>query len=45
MLAEFARIVDSLISVLAILLAFLSNPVLPAGETAYFKQFKFWLQR
>ena len=27
------------------LLAFLSKPVLPAGETAHFEQFKIWLQR
>jgi hypothetical protein len=44
-LAELARIVASSSLLLANLLAFLSKPVLPAGETADFKQFKIWLQR
>ncbi len=38
---ELVRIVHSRVG----LLAFLVFPVLPAGETAHFKQFKFWLQR
>jgi len=43
--AEFVRIVHSRVGLLANLLAFLVFPVLPAGETAHFKQFKIWLQR
>ena len=43
--AEFVRIVGSSVLLLANLLAFLVFPVLPAGETAHFKQFKKWLQR
>ena len=43
--AELARIVRSLLGLLANLLAFLGFPVLPAGETALPKQFKKWLQR
>jgi heme/copper-type cytochrome/quinol oxidase subunit 4 len=43
--AELVRIVASPVVLLANLLAFLSKPVLPAGETADFKQFKNWLQR
>ena len=43
--AEFARIVGSLAVLLANLLAFLVFANLTAGETAHFKQFKFWLQR
>ena len=43
--AEFVRIVASPVVLLANLLAFLAFPVLPAGETAHFKQFKKWLQR
>jgi hypothetical protein len=39
--AEFVRIVRSR----AGLLAFLVFPILPAGETADFEQFKIWLQR
>ena len=44
-LAELVRIVHSRVVLLANLLAFLVFPVLPAGETAHFKQFKIWLQR
>jgi hypothetical protein len=43
--AECVRIVASPVVLLANLLAFLSKPVLPAGETTQFKQFKIWLQR
>ena len=43
--AESVRIVHSSFVLLANLLAFLVFPVLPAGETAHFKQFKIWLQR
>ena len=43
--AEFVRIVASPVVLLANLLAFLVFPILPAGETAHFKQFKKWLQR
>jgi hypothetical protein len=43
--AESVRIVHSRVGLLANLLAFLVLPVLPAGETAAFEQFKFWLQR
>ena len=43
--AELVRIVHSPVALLANLLAFLSKPVLPAEETAHFKQFKKWLQR
>ena len=43
--AELVRIVHSPVDLLANLLAFLVFPVLPAGETAHFKQFKNWLQR
>jgi len=43
--AELVRIVHPSIVLLANLLAFLVFPVLPAGETVHFKQFKFWLQR
>ena len=43
--AESVRIVHSRVGLLANLLAFLVFPVLPAGETAHFKQFKIWLQR
>jgi len=35
----------SRVDLLANLLAFSLFPVLPAGETAHFKQFKKWLQR
>ena len=42
---ELVRIVGSLAVLLANLLAFLVFAVLPAGETAHFKQFKIWLQR
>jgi hypothetical protein len=42
---ELVRIVHSRFDLLANLLAFLVFPVLPAEETADFKQFKFWLQR
>ena len=44
-LAEFVRIVDSHVGLLANLLAFLGLPVLPAGETAHCERFRFWLQR
>ena len=37
--AELVRIVDSLVGLLANLLAFLAKPVLPAGETARREQF------
>ena len=43
--AESVRIVHSPVALLANLLAFLSKPVLPAGETARCEQFKIWLQR
>jgi hypothetical protein len=43
--AESVRIVHSLVALLANLLAFLSKPVLPAGEIARREQFKNWLQR
>jgi hypothetical protein len=43
--AELVRIVASSLVLLANLLAFLVFLVLPAGETADFKQFKNWLQR
>jgi hypothetical protein len=43
--AELVRIVHSPADLLANPLAFLSRPVLTAGETAHFKQFKIWLQR
>jgi hypothetical protein len=43
--AEFERIVRSLLVLLANLLAFLSKPVLPAGEIARRERFKIWLQR
>ena len=43
--AECVRIVSSAMDLLANLLAFLVFPVLPAEETADFKQFKNWLQR
>ena len=39
--AEYVRILHSRVD----LLAFVVFPVLPAGETAHFKQFKNWLQR
>ena len=42
---EFVRIVHSPVALLANLLAFLSKPVLPAGEIARREQFKNWLQR
>jgi hypothetical protein len=44
-LAELVRIVASPSVLLANPLALLVFPVLPAEETAHFKQFKFWLQR
>jgi hypothetical protein len=43
--AESVRIVSSALSLLANLLAFLSKPVLPAGEIARLERFKIWLQR
>ena len=43
--AELARIVRSLLGLLANLLAFLVSPVLPAGETTHHERFKKWLQR
>src|SRR5438105_2531052 len=43
--AELARIVCSPIDPLANLLAFVSKPVLPAGEVARRERLKIWLQR
>src|SRR5437762_12593930 len=43
--AEWVRIVASRVVLLANPLAFLSKPVLPAGEIARRERFKFWLQR
>ena len=43
--AESVRIVHSRVGLLANLLAFLSKPVLPAGEIARRERFKIWLQR
>ena len=43
--AELVRIVHPLLDLLANLLAFLSKPVLPAGEIARRERLKFWLQR
>jgi hypothetical protein len=44
-MAEFVRIVSFARRLLANLLAFLAEPVLPAGEIAAPEQFKIWLQR
>ena len=44
-MAELVRIVHSRHDLLANLLAFLSKPVLPAGEIARRERFKNWLQR
>jgi hypothetical protein len=43
--AESVRIVHSPVALLANPLAFLSKPVLPAGEIARRERFKIWLQR
>jgi len=43
--AELVRIVHPRFVLLANLLAFLVFPVLPAGEVAYIKRLKNWLQR
>jgi len=43
--AEPARIVHSLLGLLAILLALSLKPVLPAGEVARCERLKIWLQR
>jgi len=44
-MAEFARIVLVALDLLAIPLAFVSETVLPLGETLGREEFTFWLQR